>query len=248
MDDIKECLKEIVEKIKREEKVLAILGYGSYFTGKYKNGSSDIDLLIIHGSEIDLFRKKVVYREVEFELRYMAEKSLVKLLSHKHGPTIKHMLDSEIIFDNKNIARELKLKTYSIVESPIVETFSIENRRKSALLIESLYRKVHQVKYDLGFFEFACSKFLLNIADSYIRLHRHWGLQGFRKMISQLKDIDESFAEHFSLAMSPNHIETRIKEIDFLYREVIMLLGGETNSDENFVSQGIMNILNVVDN
>ncbi len=135
-----------------------------------------------------------------------------------------------------------------IVESPIVETFSIENRRKSALLIENLYRKVHQVKDDIGFFEFACSKFLLNIADSYIRLHRHWGLQGFLKMISQLKDIDESFAEHFSLAMNPNHIETGIEEIDFLYREVIMLLGGETNSDENFVSQGIMNILNVVEN
>lgn len=38
MDGIKECLKEIVEKINREEKFLAILGYGSYFTGKYKNG------------------------------------------------------------------------------------------------------------------------------------------------------------------------------------------------------------------
>ncbi|SIO95735.1 nucleotidyltransferase domain-containing protein [Vibrio spartinae] len=248
MINIKECLNDVVEKLKEEEKTLSILGYGSYFMGNYKSGSSDIDLLIIHEREIDLFRKKIFYHNVEFELRYMAENSLVKLLSHKHGPTIKHMLDSEIIFDSKGRARNLKNKAYSIVDSPIVDTFSIESRRKSALLIENLYRKVYQVKDDLGFFEFACSKFLLNIADSYIRVHRHWGLQGFRQIIFQLKDIDENFADHFSRAMSPNHIDIRLDNIDYLYREVIMLLGGETNADENFVSHGIMNILNIVEN
>ncbi|AUJ70677.1 MULTISPECIES: nucleotidyltransferase domain-containing protein [unclassified Pseudoalteromonas] len=236
-----------IEKLKQDDEVLAVMGYGSYFKGRFKSGS-DIDLILIRDGEDISYKKKVFNEGLEFEFRYVTEDFLLELLSRRHGPTIKHMLEATIVSDPNGIAEKLKQYAIDITAKSIDETFPHDARREKALVIESLHRKIHQVKDHPGFFEFACSKLLLNLADAFIRLHCHWGLQGFRESTRQLKAIDPKVHQQFESAMAPNPQELRMENIDALYHLVIDALGGVVAVKESVLSMGVEQVINTIEN